>query len=260
MSFESPIAPEAALPTPREFRAQRASFVFLAYVGIQFFAGFFIGIAAAIWYLATHRHGAPSVPEAILRSATMWGATIGMVASGATAYWLTRQLVGRAPQGHPLEPFGWSNSTLRPMLIAALAGVILGGLYMLATLGIPVPDNVRPGLMGRAILGGGWTLFMWVILALVIAPPVEEFVFRGMLWTGLRRSWGPLLSGVVVTALFVALHLPEAWGYAPAIVAIGAMGVLALAMRISSRSLIPPILVHTGYNAVIVAATLASYA
>ena len=97
----------------------------------------------------------------------------------------------------------------------------------------------------------GWTQVAWVVLAVGIAPPVEEFVFRGVLWTGFSRSLSPLRAGIVVTLLFVAMHLMQVAGYTPALFAIGAMGIASLVVRIVSGSLVPAILLHLGYNAVV---------
>ena len=58
----------------------------------------------------------------------------------------------------------------------------------------------------------------------------------------------------------MALHIPEAGSYPPALVSITIMGVGALAARIVSGSLVPAILLHATYNTILVVATLGSYA
>jgi membrane protease YdiL (CAAX protease family) len=89
---------------------------------------------------------------------------------------------------------------------------------------------------------------------------VEEFVFRGVMWTGLSRSWNPWLAAIVVTLVFVALHLPETMGYPPALVGIGVMGLTALAMRVQSGSIVPAMFLHAAYNGMIVAAVVGGQA
>lgn len=240
------------------FGAQRASFVFLGYLGVQLAAGFVAGLVVAIAHALSHGGSTP-MPSAAIQNATMAGAVAGMVASGVFAIWMTSKLVEDVDGRHPFEPFGWSRSTLRAALIAALAGVAIAAVYIVAIEIFPPSRNARPGLLGRSIAGGGWKLYVWMILALAVAPPVEEFLFRGVMWTGFARSWGPWIAAVVVTAAFVAIHLTEAWGYAPAIVAIATMAMAALAMRVYYRSLVPPILLHAGYNLVIAGAVLGSH-
>jgi hypothetical protein len=165
VSSESPIAPEAPLSVGRPFRAQRASFVFLAYFGVQFVAGFVAGAGMAIWYAASGRGSALMTAE-VMRNATMLGAVSGMIVGGIVAYSMTRQLVGRVAEGHPLAAFGWSSSTSRSMLVAILAGVVLGILYMLASLVFAV-HALRMGVScsrHRAAGGGGsahWPSRRW---------------------------------------------------------------------------------------------------
>ena len=78
-----------------------------------------------------------------------------------------------------------------------------------------------------------------------------------MLLAGLSRRWGITAAGTLVTLLFAASHLPETWGYPPAMVAVGALGVAALCARVLTQSLIPAVTLHAAYN---LALMLAAYA
>jgi membrane protease YdiL (CAAX protease family) len=80
------------------------------------------------------------------------------------------------------------------------------------------------------------------------------------MWTGLRRSWGPVAAAFAITFAFLLLHVTEAGGYPLALAAIGTLGLAALAARVLSGSLLPPVLLHSGYNAVVVAAVIAGNA
>ena len=245
-------------PESRPFRARRALLVFAAYFGAQFAGGVFTGIAVAIWYAVAVGLRTPGATAQAMRPATMLGAIVGMVVGGIVAYLLVRRMVGPGDDGHALAPFGWQRSTRRAVLAALSIGLAIGVLYLFAAAAFPTPKGASPGLMAKSIAGGGWTLYAWAFLAVVVAPPVEEFVFRGVVWTGLARSWGPWAAGIAATALFVAMHVAEAWSSVPALVAIGAMGVAALAMRIASGSLVPAIALHTAYNVVVAGAVLGS--
>jgi membrane protease YdiL (CAAX protease family) len=80
-----------------------------------------------------------------------------------------------------------------------------------------------------------------------------------VMFTGLARSWGTAVAGIVTTLLFLAVHLLEAGLYFPALAAIASMGVAALWLRIRTRSLAPAVALHVGYNAVIIGSVLASF-
>jgi membrane protease YdiL (CAAX protease family) len=58
-----------------------------------------------------------------------------------------------------------------------------------------------------AASGGYWALIGFAALVVVGAPFVEELLFRGMLWAGLRRrGWSALATGVTTTAAFALFH------------------------------------------------------
>ena len=87
------------------------------------------------------------------------------------------------------------------------------------------------GMAGRIAVG---------IAALFVAPPVEEFLFRGLLFKGFSESWGLTAGGIVVSALFVLLHIPETWHYWPANFAVAALAAATLITRRLTGSLFPP--------------------
>jgi hypothetical protein len=83
----------------------------------------------------------------------------------------------------------------------------------------------------------------FVVLAVVAAPVFEEFVFRGLVYRGLRASL-PLPAAVLGSAaIFAIVHHPVSW--AP----VFAMGVCAALAFERTRLLWAPILVHAVYNA-----------
>ena len=269
MTIHDPVEPTDSIPVPapmppapRPFRfgAAQAILVFAAFVGVQLAVGFFVGIFLAVGYGVTHPHAGPHLPAELGGAMAVLGGGGGLLFGGAAAYWLTRRAFRREDSARPFSAIGWSSGTRRAQLTALFLGVLMAAVYLaLANFVIPVREGMHPGLMGSAIAKGGWPLAAWAIMGVAIAPPVEEFVFRGMLWTGLSRSWGPFVAALAVTLVFTLLHVPEAIGYWPALVAITFLGAATLAARLLSRSLAPPVVLHTGYNAIMVAAAIGAY-
>jgi membrane protease YdiL (CAAX protease family) len=241
---------------PQPFGARRALLAFLVYVAAQFATGIVAGILVAIWYAATRGLRAPGVIAEAMRSATILGAIFGVIVGGWVVYRRVLRAMPAVESGHRLAPFGWAPAAPRAKLAAVLIGVVLAALCLAAMALFPPPPGARPGLLGRSIAGGGWLVYGWAILAVAVAPPVEEFVFRGVLWTGLARRRGTLAAGAIVTLLFVAMHLTEAWGNVPALAAIAGLGIATLWMRVATGSLIPSILLHAAYNAVLAVAVV----
>jgi len=89
---------------------------------------------------------------------------------------------------------------------------------------------------------------LWLLaLGVLAAPLCEEFIFRGLLQGGLRRSLPAWQAITVAAALFAIVHPPAAM--LPAF----ALGLCAGIAYERSGSLLAPMLVHAGYNAALLA-------
>jgi membrane protease YdiL (CAAX protease family) len=91
---------------------------------------------------------------------------------------------------------------------------------------------------------------VFILIAVVLAPFIEEFLFRGVMFTGMSRSWGPVKAGIVVTLLFGLLHVFDVAGYWPALGVVTLAGAAMLLMRLKTGSLLPAIALHLSYNLV----------
>jgi hypothetical protein len=88
----------------------------------------------------------------------------------------------------------------------------------------------------------------WIISAVLLAPPIEELVFRGVLLGGLAQVWSLRAAALVSGITFWAMHAPEWLRYWPAGVAIGLMTIIVTVLRIRTRALGPCIAAHSAYN------------
>jgi len=88
---------------------------------------------------------------------------------------------------------------------------------------------------------------LWMIgLAVVAAPLFEEFLFRGLVFQGLRRSQGPLLAVLGSAALFALVHPPLA------VIPVFGLGIAAAVSFQRSKLLLAPIITHAVYNACVI--------
>lgn len=148
----------------------------------------------------------------------------------------------------------WSQIGFRPapmrwylwaavIALASLPAVALINLAIQTLLGEPFRN---PQLELLAPAGFSWTALIGVlILAGVIAPIVEETVFRGLLYGWLRARLG-LVAGVALSAAVFAL----AHGILILVPVLLAYGVLLALIYEWSRSLWPPIVLHGIFNIV----------
>lgn len=249
-------------PAPRRpLGAKRASWIFTAYVGTQLVVGILVGFSAGIFYAALHGFGGGGSVKDLERLVFIPAALLAMLAGGFVVLHMARPGFSGASEGETLAAIGWRGVSTRQVVSAGLLGIllVLGYLTVFSRI-FPPPGPAKWGPMVRAISGGGWPLYLWALVALVVAPLVEEFVFRGVLFEGFSRSWGALPAAIVVTVLFVAMHVTEAWAYPPALAAIAILGILTTVVRVRSQSLVPAIALHACYNLGIVLASMASAA
>ena len=85
----------------------------------------------------------------------------------------------------------------------------------------------------------------FAILAIGAAPLFEEFIFRGVLFAGFRRSFTPLAAAAASAAVFAIVH--PAIASAPVFV----LGFAAALVYERERSLLVPMAAHMTYNALV---------
>lgn len=81
-----------------------------------------------------------------------------------------------------------------------------------------------------------------IVLAIAAAPVFEEFIFRGLVYRGLRRTTGPVLAVVASAALFALVHPPVA------IIPVFGLGIAAAVSFQRTGFLLAPIIAHCVYN------------
>jgi ABC-2 type transport system permease protein len=86
-------------------------------------------------------------------------------------------------------------------------------------------------------------LFVLAAIAVPAAPVFEEFIFRGLIFGGLRRSLGVVPATLASAAIFAIIHPPNA------VIPVFVMGVCAAVIYERTRMLAAPMLVHAVYNA-----------
>jgi len=106
------------------------------------------------------------------------------------------------------------------LLVGGLMTVALTALRDRLAPGSPMPSHPVQG----ALMGADWsTIIQIMVLGVIVAPLVEETMFRGALYRQLRDStrWlgfvgSALLSAVVSSVIFAAIH-PQGWVFIPAL-------------------------------------------
>jgi hypothetical protein len=158
----------------------------------------------------------------------------------------------------------------RPMREALMAGVALLTAVPLV-LGVNAAAAIISDVLGyeAPVFGhqmlevlhrarGGWTVVLIFTSAVVVAPPMEEVLFRGLVQTTLLESLGRGRRWLVVAiaaVVFAAVHAQSAaWQVLPGLLV---LGVVLGWLYERTGSLLPSVIVHMGFNGIMVVATLA---
>jgi len=87
-----------------------------------------------------------------------------------------------------------------------------------------------------------------MLMSILLAPLVEETIFRGYVYPVLARSLG-VGTGVVITGtLFGLVHAPQLWGGWGQILLLIGVGIIFTAARAFSRTVVVSYLLHFSYN------------
>ena len=124
-------------------------------------------------------------------------------------------------------------------------------------LGLAMASDMVAALAGRPIVppqlvplfSGGVDRLLMGIAVVVIAPPVEELVYRGALYGAIEARWGAGTACVLTTLVFAGSHVGT---FGDDLVALGqvvALGGLLTGLRAASGSLIPGLVGHLAANA-----------
>jgi hypothetical protein len=176
------------------------------------------------------------------RAVTGQSIWIAFCVAGAVTYGVMRLIYWRA--GTTGVPRILDNGVVSALWWGAVGGVVA------ALAGIAYLEVVRSadwfGELRRAGPLSGGAIPLWLAgLAIVAAPVFEEFIFRGLIFGGLRRSLGPLAATLASAAIFAVVHPPAS------VLPVFLMGACAALIYERTRMLAAPMTVHAIYNAAV---------
>ena len=135
-----------------------------------------------------------------------------------------------------------------------MAAVIVGGAIGLVSVFeviilpyFPVPDFIRQ-LELEMTQSTFLDNLVLIIAGTVIAPFVEEFVFRGLLQQSLFYRYGSILPAMVIpTVIFSLFHVAYLF-YLPALMELIALALLLAWLMVKTGNLLIPVIVHGLFN------------
>jgi membrane protease YdiL (CAAX protease family) len=108
--------------------------------------------------------------------------------------------------------------------------------------------NPKSSLPIEELLKARVSVLLFGILGVLVAPLVEETIFRGFLYPVIARRTG-IAAGVVITGtLFGLMHAAQLWGGWGQIALLIAVGIVLTWVRAHTGTVAASYLVHLGYN------------
>ncbi len=111
---------------------------------------------------------------------------------------------------------------------------------------VPIPQLDPVEIMGQ--LHSPVALVVYFVLIVVVGPVLEETIFRGFIYPGLRRALTPFVAVLVTSALFATVHITAA---TLQLAGIAAVGVLLAVLYERTRSVLPCIVAHSLHNCLV---------
>lgn len=176
--------------------------------------------------------------------------------SPTTAIWVAFCIAGAITFGIMRLIYRWSGTAGVPRFFDAGLGRALGigvlggsaaALVGFAYIRIVLATGLVPESVTTEPIPTGVVAFWLGAVAVLAAPVFEEFIFRGLLFGGLRRSFGPAVAVIASAAIFAIVHPPIS------MVPVFCMGVVAAWIYNRTGMLAASIAAHAIYNAAVIA-------
>jgi membrane protease YdiL (CAAX protease family) len=202
-------------------------------------------ITGAAWVAAHRLHLA--VPA--LGGAVLIAVVAGYVASALWSFWYIGRLGPARLRDGSVTGIAWRRAPGWGYFAAFILAVLIIGCVVVIVHVVPPNMTAIKDMPSAKLFGApGWPTLVLAVLAVIIAPPVEEYVFRGGVFAALASRFSPLWAGVITTAVFMAVHAPEKIYYPAGFIDVGLMAAAAAWLRVRFGSIRPGILLHLLYN------------
>ncbi len=145
---------------------------------------------------------------------------------------------------------GWRETRPSMRRIRALVPQLLAGGAVLALIVSFVGAffNTKETLPIEELLKARSSILLFGTLGVVVAPLVEETIFRGFLYPLIAR-WAGVVAGIVITGtLFGMMHAAQLWGGWGQIALLIFVGIVLTWVRARTGTVAASFFVHLGYN------------
>jgi membrane protease YdiL (CAAX protease family) len=219
---------------------------------------FFIQGGLAIYYLPKQKLSQQQIeqyllskPQFVIGSLLIWYAAVFFF------LYITLSLL----RGQPFwRSLGWrsikpqASGRRRNPLLFVFSGCLLSIFVAIATSRMKAPEN----LPVEEFFKHRESALLFMAMAVLVAPLVEETLFRGYLYPLFARTFGGFF-GIMLTGVLFGLMHGYQLGWTPTLVAVLiTVGIVFTLVRARTGSVLASYLMHLGYNSFIAIITVAA--
>lgn len=140
------------------------------------------------------------------------------------------------------------KSVMEVFVVPALVGVF----FAIVSSGIMLLRHTQPVTPLSEVIDATdslWLFAVFLALAVLAAPLIEEIIFRGYFFHVISRARGERSAVYVISLVFAFLHVGQYWGDWAAIVMVMFLGFALTILRARSATTLASIVAHYVYNA-----------
>ncbi len=177
----------------------------------------------------------------------------GMLVSAGSLFAVVLALIYRTTQSYPekfLKFVAWHRNE-RPLRQVIIVPAVLGLIFAYLSTEIISSRAIQPITPLSKVIEettSSFWMFIFLMMAVVVAPVVEEIIFRGYFYRVLVLAKGKISAIIVAAAVFAFLHLGQYWGDWAAIAMIAVLGLALTVVRAWTGTTIASAVMHYAYN------------
>jgi uncharacterized protein len=206
----------------------------------DFFLAWVVGIIGATIAIIPFGTDDGTVPVA--------GLVASMLGQSAATLAFLEFISRRKGRGSLTADFGFSVRARDAVWILGGLGTSLGLGLLLLPISQLAGDDAGQEVVKQFQKAHGTVQILFAIGVVVVAPVIEELVYRGLLLRSLLRKMSPVGAIFVSGVVFGAAHVVLDPGAYVALPALAAMGVISAVLAVRSGDLSRSIFFHAGFN------------
>ena len=198
--------------------------------------------------------GLPGTREEMEQLLSSPSYVLGQVAATYPAHLLTIAVCWLVVTGSKRRPFldslGWHWEGMPLAVKIVLVPGVCVGVFALSAIIHKFLPNTEHTPFEQMLTSSVQIRYAVAALAVFTAPFVEEFVYRGVLYSALRKRLGLGAAVTIVTLLFAGVHVPQYIGAWAGIASLLVLSLILTLFRAFTKSIKPCVAIHLLFNAV----------